>query len=124
MPVKDPFVIGAVVDLGNCLDLLEAASIRIVKRAHEEMSEVFSTADSAMPTNAGGTPDRIVRRLDCAVINFVHDTRAHTFRSACQDLGRLSLAPLTNAPFDPASSPLVSLATLHFNAPMRGRERP
>ncbi len=76
VPVKTPFVVGAVVDLGNCLDLLEASSIRIVKRAHEEMREVFSTADSAMPTNAGGKPDRVMRRLDCAVINFVHDTHA------------------------------------------------
>ena len=30
-------------------------------------------AGSAMPTNAGTGPDRIVRRLDCAVINYVHD---------------------------------------------------
>lgn len=74
--VKNPFVIGAVVDLGNCLDLLEAASIRIVKRAHEDMSEVFLAAGSALPKNSGAGPDRVVRRLDCAVISFVHDTHA------------------------------------------------
>lgn len=53
VPVKTPFVVGAVVDLGNCLDLLEAGSIRIVKRTHEETCEVFSSADSAMPSNEG-----------------------------------------------------------------------
>ena len=29
---RDPFVVGAIVDLGNCLDLLEAESIRTVER--------------------------------------------------------------------------------------------
>jgi len=28
----DPFVVGAIIDLGNCLDLLEAESIKTVKR--------------------------------------------------------------------------------------------
>ncbi|MEO8350290.1 MAG: hypothetical protein ABI680_01080 [Chthoniobacteraceae bacterium] len=74
-PVKEPFVIGAVIELGNCLDLLEAISIRVVEEAHEELKQIFSTAASPMPTNSGAEPDSVIRRLDCAVINYVHDLR-------------------------------------------------
>jgi hypothetical protein len=73
--VKSPFVVGAIVDLGNCLDLLEAASIRIVKQTHSELEEVFKASGSPMPRNEGQPPDYVVRRLDCAVINYVHVTR-------------------------------------------------
>lgn len=75
-PIKEPFTIGAVIDLGNSLDLLEAASIRIVKQAHEELEEVFKLSGSSPPINMGKAPDYVVRRLDCAVINYLHDSRA------------------------------------------------
>lgn len=73
--VKKPFVIGAIIDLGNCLDLLEAASIRIVEESYGELQQTFAAAESPMPMNSGRAPDRVLRRLDCAVINYVHDTR-------------------------------------------------
>jgi len=73
--IKEPFVIGAIVDLGNCLDLLEAASIRVVEESYHELRQIFEAAESPMPVNSGTPPDRVMRRLDCAVINYVHDTR-------------------------------------------------
>ena len=73
--VKEPFVVGAVNDLGNCLDLLEAESIRVVKETHEELRQLFAVAGSTLPVNTGAKPDRVVRRLDCAVINYVHEMR-------------------------------------------------
>jgi hypothetical protein len=74
-PVKEPFTIGAVIDLGNCLDLLEAASIRIVKEAHEDLEEIFRFSESPLPINEGKSPDHVIRRLDCAVINHLHESR-------------------------------------------------
>src|SRR5260370_34940835 len=55
--VKEPFVVGAVIDLGNCLDLLEAESIRVVKETHEELRQLFAVAGSPLPMNAGVKPD-------------------------------------------------------------------
>lgn len=74
--IKDPFVVGAVIDLGNCLDLLEADSIRVVQRAHDQLLEIFAASDVQPPRNEGLAPDRVVRKLDCAVINYVHDMQA------------------------------------------------
>lgn len=73
--VKHPFVLGAIIDLGNCLDLLESESIRFVNKAYEEMKQLLAAFGSALPLNSGQDPDQVIRRLDCAVINFVHDMR-------------------------------------------------
>ena len=73
--LKVPFVVGAVIDLGDCLDLLEAESIRLVKETHDELQRLLTSLDAPMPANTGAEPDRVVRRLDCAVINYLHDTR-------------------------------------------------
>lgn len=82
MPVKAPFVVGAVIDLGNCLDLLEAASIRAVKETYEDLRELFETLGSPLPVNGGTEPDRAIRRLDCVVINYVHATQARDGKPA------------------------------------------
>ncbi|MGV3530772.1 MAG: hypothetical protein ACO1QR_00270 [Chthoniobacteraceae bacterium] len=75
VPVKAPLVVGAVIDLGNCLDLLEAESIRLVKETHDELHRLLTSLDAPIPGNTGAEPDRVIRRLDCAVINYLHDTR-------------------------------------------------
>ena len=35
--IKTPFVMGAIIELGNCLNLLEPVSIQIVKDAHDAL---------------------------------------------------------------------------------------
>lgn len=69
--IRSPFALGAVIDLGNCLDLLEAESICIVDSAHKQLVEVFEKTGIAPPANRG--KENVVRSLDCAVINYVHD---------------------------------------------------
>jgi hypothetical protein len=73
--IRRPAVIGAVIDLGHCLDLLEAESIRLVRDAHADLQKVLEEIDSPLPINAGATPDYPLRRLDCAVINYLHVIR-------------------------------------------------
>jgi hypothetical protein len=76
--VKDPFVVGAVIDPGNCLDLTEAASLSLVKAAHQQLVEVFSKAELALPENKKAheeDSDLVQRFLDCAVINHLHYLR-------------------------------------------------
>jgi hypothetical protein len=67
--IKTPFVIGAVIELGLCLDLLTKAGIELVKTAYESLSSVANTAGLALPKN---TKDSLRRNLDCAVIRRVH----------------------------------------------------
>lgn len=76
--VKAPFAVGAVVELGNCLDLTEAGSLSLVRTAYEELAESFRYSETALPKNKSAhseDEDLVERHLDCAVINFLHDLR-------------------------------------------------
>jgi hypothetical protein len=68
---KDPAVVGAIIDLGECLDLLEAESIGFVEEAYNCFLLFLKTADRSLPQNTGGQ-DRLKRALDCEVINHFH----------------------------------------------------
>ena len=67
--IKTPFVIGAIIELGNCLNLLEPKSISIIKSAYESLKEVFDKSGQLMPANKGAN-----RALDCAVIQYMHQS--------------------------------------------------
>jgi hypothetical protein len=69
IPIKTPFVIGAIIELGNCLNLLEPASINIVKKAHDSLLQLAEKSGEKLPTNKGAN-----RQLDCAVIKYLHQT--------------------------------------------------
>jgi hypothetical protein len=66
--IANPTVIGAVIDLGNCLDLMTAVGIDMVRAAFESLSETLQAAGQNLPRNR----DRLRRRLDCAVIEHLH----------------------------------------------------
>jgi hypothetical protein len=68
-PIKTPFVIGAIIELGNCLNLIEPNSINIVKQAHTSLEQLINDSGQKMPVNKGAN-----RKLDCAVIQMVHET--------------------------------------------------
>lgn len=69
--VKSPAVVGAVIDLGLCLDLTTTAGLTQVRLAYD------FTVNAAGFTSSGRLPenhrDGLRRRLDCAVINALHD---------------------------------------------------
>lgn len=69
-------VIGAVIDLGNCLDLSNRENVKVFKGAHSEFITHQQTAGLPVPENgnAPGDPhgDRMLRRLDCAVFQHLH----------------------------------------------------
>jgi hypothetical protein len=67
--IKAPFALGAIIDLGSCLDLTESASLEKVKKAHE----IFAMQDGVVVVNEGTVENPGRRKLDCAVINFLHD---------------------------------------------------
>jgi hypothetical protein len=72
--VREPAVVGAIIDLGLCLNLLDSRFIDLVRAAYDGLKRVSRDAGTQMPRNSVG-PDLLVRKLDCAVIRFLHATR-------------------------------------------------
>lgn len=68
--IKTPFVIGAIVELGNCLNLVEPRSLNIVKEAYKGLEATYRQSGEVLPRNKKNN-----RALDCAVIKFVHQSR-------------------------------------------------
>jgi hypothetical protein len=73
--ITDPAVVGAIIDVGYCLSLYDAEAIASVRQAHRDLDQLYHTVGRPLPVNAGG-PDRLLRRLDCAVIEMLHAARA------------------------------------------------
>lgn len=67
IPIITPFVLGANIELGNCLNLVESNSIQILQVAYEGLKEAMTEAEKEMPQNKGNN-----RALDCAVIQYIH----------------------------------------------------
>jgi hypothetical protein len=68
----EPAVLGAVIDLGNCLDLLSRPDQDTVRLAFESLKAIYDKAGTPLPKNEnssrGGDFDRRLRKLDCAII--------------------------------------------------------
>lgn len=73
---RKPFVLGAVIDLGNCLDLLVRENLDLLKVAYDSLVVGHQRSGQAMPQNrdlkTGGAGDKLLRFLDCAVIRRLH----------------------------------------------------
>lgn len=80
--LKKPFVLGAIIDLKQCLDLFDLASMMQVRKAHSALEEMLRLTDSPMPENTGHNEDKLKRALDCAVLNTLHQVRAREGKTA------------------------------------------
>lgn len=71
---KKPAVIGAVISLGHCLDLADYGSSDILKNGYEILKLELSLCGKSLPVNRDvtGTGDFLLRNLDCAVIERIH----------------------------------------------------
>lgn len=85
--IKTPAVIGAVIDLGDCLNLTDSASSEILRRGYNILKIQCEVLKSELPQNqeTDGATDILKRNLDCAVIQQIHDynrqTKGTTFDS-------------------------------------------
>lgn len=70
----EPFVVGSIIDLGFCLDLISSNGIQALEEAYRDFEAVMAASSVPMPENKGGD-DLLFRRLDCAVIQFFHQAR-------------------------------------------------
>jgi hypothetical protein len=74
--IRKPFVIGAVIDLGLCLNCLDRSALVELKLAHDFLQDIYQTGAPGrpLPTNRG--EDRGARFLDAAVIGALHQLRS------------------------------------------------
>lgn len=70
--IRRPAVVGAVIELGLCLDLTTAAGVQQVKAAYSELASTAARAKIPLPGNG---KDLLLRKLDCAVIQVLHQIR-------------------------------------------------
>lgn len=72
--IKNPTVIGAVLDLGYCFNLVETKYIKLLKEAYHSFLEYCNKMDIPIPENKNAGKkdnDHILRYLDCAVVQFL-----------------------------------------------------
>ncbi len=67
-----PAVVGAILNLGNCCNLLEKHHIDALASAHDILCSAWDLIDDTeLPKNTHG-PDKLLRKLDCQVIQVLH----------------------------------------------------
>jgi hypothetical protein len=75
--IKNPFVLGANIELGNCLNLVESQSLSILTEAYHGLVKLNNEAELEMPKNNGNN-----RALDCAVIKYIHQSNIENCKKA------------------------------------------
>ncbi len=75
--IKDPMAIGAVIDLGFCLNLLDAQFLSQLPIAFAKLQNLHLALGEPLPRNRAlrGSSDLLLRHLDCAVIETLHQLR-------------------------------------------------
>lgn len=76
--INNPSVIGAVLHLGYCLDLLDSRYIKMLQEYYKVMESEYRILSKEIPQNKDFKTDRyndkIVRELDCTLIEYMHQT--------------------------------------------------
>ncbi len=67
--VKKPTVVGALIQLGLCFDLLDTRFTADVSKIYPLLRNLWKAQGLEVPKNKGGSPDKKLRFLDCAVLN-------------------------------------------------------
>jgi len=63
----NPAVVGAMIRLGNCFDLLDSQNVAVLRRAKEGMMRMMRREKLELPENR-----RKYKNLDCAVFNYFY----------------------------------------------------
>lgn len=75
--IETPFVVGAVIDLGECFNLLDSKFLQAMKLGYTALKKWTKKNHSPLPVNktVGNSCSLILRQLDCAVVEYVHYLR-------------------------------------------------
>ncbi len=104
--VRRPFVVGAIIDLGNCFNLTDRTAADELAEAYRAFKLVQEAQGLELPRNEGGTQERLLRYLDRAVIEFMHQLRA---AGGANGAARLQ-------PYDSVRSPFLEGAPVYDGA--------
>jgi hypothetical protein len=74
--IKEPAVIGAVLQLGYCCDLLDTKFTSILKEYATLIESLYHKIGKELPSNrdtkGDAFHDKVIRELDCTLIEFMH----------------------------------------------------
>lgn len=72
--INEPAVVGTVLDMGYCLDLLSSEAIELVRKSYHALVESCAKLLIPVPSNRRlkGSNEFMFRHLDCAVIEDLH----------------------------------------------------
>jgi len=75
--ITNPAVLGAIIDLGYCFDLIDYNMLRLLKSGYDIFHSALESAGRKLSINkaSGDSSDLLMRELDCAVIESIHDFR-------------------------------------------------
>lgn len=101
----EPAVVGATIDLGECLNLLDVTSNKLLESGYEFLEAAQKKLGLPMPENhdVPGDPDVLLRKLDCAVINALHEL----------------IARLKQTPFDTVRAAFIEGMPVYPNSTFR-----
>jgi hypothetical protein len=68
--LESPAIVGALVQLGRCFDLMDTRFTDELPLAFEMFKKVHQQTGRPLPENRGKTPDKLLRHRDCGVLNF------------------------------------------------------
>lgn len=90
--IKQPSVLGVVFTLGNCLDFTDSAYTAMIQQYYQLMERDLAALGKKIPVNKDIPKDQhkdlILRELDCAVIEFLHQKiREEKSREHSTELG-------------------------------------
>nr|MDA3873858.1 hypothetical protein [Kiritimatiellia bacterium] len=74
--IQTPCAVGALIQLGNCFDLLDTQYTEVLETSWPAFEARFEYEGLTLPENIPGYPgdkDRVKRLLDCAFLNWVID---------------------------------------------------
>lgn len=65
-----PAAVGVVLQLGKCFDLLDTRNTIDLEQGFEAYKKFAKKKGLKLPKNIGSTPEKLMRKRDCAVINW------------------------------------------------------
>jgi hypothetical protein len=76
--ITEPAVLGAVIDMGYCLDLLNSEHLLLVKDSFQSFANTYNSLGKVLPENKSTSysKEKLIRKLDCSVIENLHKTRS------------------------------------------------
>lgn len=91
MDEKEAAVIGAVIQLGYCCDLMDSRFTAMLKVYYKLMENAFNKAGQRLPSNKNLSvdphQDKLLRFLDCSVIEYMHAWIEENYRKDKKDKG-------------------------------------